>query len=136
MVALTPAPVTGGGGVGTWAGAVASTKVGGGEEVGVGMLGASAASGGVTGAAMGGAGGKAASPARPVRPAGANMAVAVTGTIVAMITGKKVTSSTTVCSIRVLSSAIVSVMIVPMASTVVNRMVKPIVADYPKRTPP
>ena len=73
-----------------------------------------------------GTAGMPASPAKPARPAKplAPRGTTASGANGTVNSGRTVGISTITCSSRVFSNAMVSVMIVPMASTVSNTMVK------------
>ncbi|CNL70785.1 Uncharacterised protein [Mycobacterium tuberculosis] len=72
-----------------------------------------------------------ASPDKPAKPPAALAGARVNGASGAASRGSAAGSNARVCSSSVLTSAMVSVMIVPMASTVVNIGVKAIVAGLP-----
>lgn len=111
----------------------AGIGVGVGIEAKVGIEGGTTGATAATGGADGNPGG--ATPTRPAssdKPAKLPAAPAVATANGAVNSGRIIGSSTKDCSIIVLTNAMVSVIIVPMASMVVNSRVKPIVTGLPE----
>src|SRR5271167_2321843 len=127
MVASGGPAGVGGGGGGVCTGAEAGAGVGVGAGVGPG--GAAMARG--IGSGGMGSGGIAASPAKPARPAKPANGAAANGINGTVNSGSTVGISTTTDSSKVFSNAMVSVMIVPIASTVSSTRVKPMAYGLP-----